>query len=198
MLRIAITPEEILPDEAKTITAILDSGWDMVHLRHPAATVKDMRRIIEAVPQRLHRKLRLHGHFSLTDEFNLGGLHLNSRCPNPPANYSGTLSLTCHSPEQVAEAAAAGKHDYVILSPVFDSVSKQGYNAAFSPEDIRRATSCGVPVVALGGVTPARLHEIEADGFSGYAVLGYLSQAQADGRLADALAEFTKLIIKTS
>lgn len=192
MLRIAITPPEILPDEPQVITTILTGGWDMVHLRHPGASKTDIRRIIEAVPQQLHRRLRLHGHFSLTDEFNLGGLHLNSRCPNPPANYSGPLSLTCHSPEQVAEAAVTGKYDYVTLSPVFDSLSKQGYNSAFSPEDIRRATSCDVRIIALGGVTPAKLTEIEAAGFAGYAVLGYIAQAQAEGRLDYALAEFNK------
>ena len=127
MLKIAITPEEISYDEARRVMTILDNGWDMVHLRHPGATIRDVRHIIERIPQRLHRKLRLHGHFSLVNEFNLGGLHLNSRCPNPPANYSGPLSRSCHTPDEVATSANTGRYDYVTLCPVFDSLSKAGY-----------------------------------------------------------------------
>lgn len=190
MLKIAITPEEISPDEPRRITTILDNGWDMVHLRHPGATIRDIRHIIEGIPQRLHRKLRLHGHFSLVNEFNLGGLHLNSRCPKPPTHYSGALSRSCHSPKGVKEAALTGEYDYVTLSPVFDSLSKAGYGAAFSPEEISSATSCALRVIALGGVTPDKTRMIADAGFGGYAVLGYLAAAYTEEQLIEALKEF--------
>ena len=190
MLRIAITPPDISINEPAIIAEILDYGWDMVHLRHPNASTADMRRLIEAIPQRLHPRLRLHGHFTLTDEFNLGGLHLNSRCPMPPANYSGRLSLTCHSVDEVIAAAETARYDYVTLSPIFDSISKEGYTAAFTDAEIIRANSTAIEVVALGGVSPQRLPNIAEAGFGGYAVLGYLADAAAGGRLKEALGEF--------
>ena len=57
---------------------------------------------------------------------------------------------------------------------VFDSISKQGYAAAFA--DRAELASClatsRYPVLALGGVTPARLAEVAELGFAGAALLG--------------------------
>lgn len=171
---IAITPEEIQPGEAQWITRLLDGQWDTVHLRHPAASLTDMRRLIEAIPQRHHRRLRLHGHFELTSQFNIGGLHLNRRCPAPPAFYSGPISRSCHS---VSEIIASADCDYVTLSPVFDSISKQGYRAAFSPEQLRQLDEVTSPqVIALGGITPERVPDLSRYNFSGFAVKGAIDQ----------------------
>lgn len=170
-LRIVITPEEIGEREAADISRWLDEGWDYVHLRHPEASLRDMRRLIEAIPQRHHRRLRLHGHFHLASEFNLGGLHLNGRCPAPPAFYSGALSRSCHSVAEVREAA--GQCDYVTLSPIFDSISKKGYRSAFTVSMLEELNDIARPlVIALGGVTPDRLAELKRFNFAGYAVKG--------------------------
>ena len=174
MMRIAITPEEIRPDEATWITTLLESGWDMVHMRHPQASLRDIRDIIVALPQRLHKRIRLHGYFELINEFNLGGLHLNRRCPQPPANYTGPYSRSCHSIEEVTASADC---DYVTLSPIFDSVSKPGYGARFSQTELLSIDKISSPlVIALGGVTPERVAALEQYNFSGYAVLGAINQ----------------------
>lgn len=171
MIRIFITPEEINDGEAGRITGMLDSGkWDYAHLRHPDATLRDMRRLIEEIPQRLHHRLRLHGHFSLAADFNLGGLHLNRRCPSLPDFYDGPHSRSCHS---IDEVTAATDCDYVTLSPIFDSISKQGYKAAFSQDELMRLNDIATPrVIALGGITPSRTEDIKKYNFSGYAVKG--------------------------
>lgn len=176
MKRIAITGPDMRNDEGLWISDILREGWDAVHLRHPAATLADMRRLIESVPQQYHSRLRLHGHFELTNEFNLGGLHLNSRCPAAPPHYCGALSRSCHTVEEVMNA---DHHlDYVTLSPVFDSISKPGYTSAFSDYELEAIETISSPIViALGGVTPQLTPLLKQWGFGGYAVLGYLWQA---------------------
>lgn len=190
--RIAITTEGITVYEPERIVAVLESGWDMVHLRHPGASLREMRRLIETIPQKLHRRLRIHGHFELTNEFNLGGLHLNRRCPSLPANYRGPFSCSCHS---IEEAKRAAKCDYVTLSPIFDSVSKQGYQAAFSEKDlaeIDKTSGSGVitEVIALGGITPERLREVKRLGFNGFATLGSLMGADSHEAFRAKLNEF--------
>ncbi|MDE6491253.1 MAG: thiamine phosphate synthase, partial [Muribaculaceae bacterium] len=150
LLRIAITPEVEHPQEAAMVSAILDAGWDYVHLRHPGAGLRDIKRLIEAVPQKHHRKLRLHGHFELLNEFNLGGVHLNRRCRSLPAGYTGPFSRSCHSIDEIVRCT---DEDYVTLSPIFDSVSKHGYRAAFSDMELMSVPT-GRRVVALGGITP--------------------------------------------
>lgn len=171
IVRIFITPEAMAQNEAATVTAMLDSGlWDIAHLRHPSASLREMRHLIESIPQRLHGRLRVHGHFLLASEFNLGGLHLNGRCPVAPAFYSGPVSRSCHS---IEEAAASTDCDYVTLSPIFDSISKPGHKSAFSADDLKSIKNITAPrIIALGGITPERVGEVIALGFGGYAVKG--------------------------
>lgn len=100
-----IAPPEIVEDEAAKVSALLASGAaDVVHLRHPEASLRQMRDLVEAVPQRLHSRLRLHGHFALLDQFNLAGLHLNSRCPEwnrdiaeGQGRWRPTVTRSCHT-----------------------------------------------------------------------------------------------------
>ena len=63
--------------------------------------------------------------------------------------------------------------DHIFLSPVFDSISKQGYPAAFDDGVLKRFLSVtGHKVVALGGVDGRRVATIAAMGFWGAAVSG--------------------------
>lgn len=191
MIKIAITPELI--DESREylhIRAILDAGWDRVHLRHPSASLSDIRRLIEAIPQHYHRKIVLHGHFELCNYFNLGGLHLNSRCPVAPKLYHGGLSKSCHSIEELKQA---GNLTYVTLSPIFDSISKNGYIAAFSHDDLKRLDGIDTPVIALGGVTPQRIKTLEQYNFSGFAMLGSLPWSGSHSEMS----RFAESIIKS-
>lgn len=170
MFKIAITPE--IPDERKEpgmIRCLLEGGWDRVHLRHPGASRREMRDLIEAIPQELHSRLVLHGHFDLVSDFNLGGLHLNRRCPTPPANYRRALSRSCHTIGEVKENSGL---DYVTLSPIFDSISKSGYRPAFTPAELSRLDSVTTSIVALGGITPERIDELKRYNFNGFAMLG--------------------------
>lgn len=183
MIRIAITPPAIRPDEAAMIERILDRGWSYVHLRHPEASLGDMLDLIGAIPERLHSRLKLHDHFVLLDEFGLGGVHLNRRNPEPPRDFCGEVSRSCHS---VSEAIAADDDcAYVTLSPIFPSVSKPGYKGDFTEAELLSIP--GGRVVALGGVTPERVEELSRFPFAGYAVLGSLwdaiDMAELDRRL---------------
>jgi len=173
-IKIAVTPAEPVADEGAKITAMLDGhGWDAVHLRHPGVTDDVVRNIIASVPARLHDRLHLHDNFGLAAEFAVGGLHLNRRCPAPPAGYTGRLSRSCHSVDEVEAARAARIFDYVTLSPVFDSISKRGYRGAFTPGELRLLDSLGgFKVIALGGVTPERIELLKQYNFAGVAMLG--------------------------
>ena len=64
---------------------------------------------------------------------------------------------------------------YVFLSPIFDSISKQGYKAAFPLQQLRMiALEAPVAVVGLGGVTARNMPLLREAGLSGAAFLGYL------------------------
>lgn len=173
-LRIVITGNAPFDNESERLTTLLSSGWSYIHLRYPELSLREVRRIIEGIPQRLHSRLKLHGHFELVNEFNLGGLHLNRRCPAPPHGYSGELSLSCHTVSEVEEASKSGRFSYVTLSPLFPSISKQGYQPGLTEDDFCKA-GITMPVIALGGITPDKIPDLARIPVAGYAVLGCLS-----------------------
>lgn len=83
------------------------------------------------------------------------------------------MSRSCHSLDEVK--AWKSHCAYVFLSPIYDSISKQGYRSAFSKQVLLKASAEGIidqQVVALGGVSYQRLAEVEQLGFGGYAMLG--------------------------
>ncbi|MCC8119176.1 MAG: thiamine phosphate synthase [Bacteroidales bacterium] len=179
---VAITPPHQRADEALRIWHMLESGAvDMVHLRHPDASYREMSNLIEAIPQKWHSRLRLHGHFVLLNEFNLAGPHLNRRCPEwnlPVVKGKGawhpTVSKSCHKAEELREAS---QFEYVTLSPIYPSISKPGYRGNFNIEKLADELA-GRRVIALGGVTPDKFHELRKAGFAGAALLGYIWYAQ--------------------
>ena len=119
----------------------------------------------------------IHDFFELAAPYGLRGIHLNSRRSETPPGYTGHVSRSCHSIDEVVRYKA--QCDYVFLSPIFDSISKQGYSAAFSCSALLEWSSAGIidsKVFALGGVTPDRIGRLRALGFGGAAMLGSISR----------------------
>ena len=173
MLRIAITLPGFVPGEASFIVRLLDESFDRVHIRKPDADARAVAQLIEGVPEEYRSRLVLHDHHALAEPYGLGGIHLNYRNPVAPAGFQGTVSRSCHSLDEVR--AWKPRCAYVFLSPIYDSISKQGYRSAFSKQTLLKASAEGIidqQVVALGGVTYQRLAEVEQLGFGGYAMLG--------------------------
>lgn len=175
MKKIAITLPDFIPCEAQAIVRALESGYDRVHLRKPGSAIQDMAALIGKIPAEYRQSISLHDHLGLAVEHGLGGVHLNSRFPEKPAGFNGLVSRSCHSIDEAA--ACKDACDYVFLSPVFDSISKEGYCSGFTSGQIRQARDCGIidsKVYALGGITPEKTDMLEEMGFGGGAMLGYV------------------------
>lgn len=166
---IAITPEQTLSDETERIVRLIDAGFDYIHLRKPQMSEADMREYVKALPAECRGRLKMHYFLPLAGEFGLGGVHLNSRCQLPPEGWRGQTSRSCHS---LSEVDANHGLDYVFLSPVFDSISKQGYHSNFAESQLRG--NVDGKVIALGGVTADKIQWLADVGFGGCALLGYL------------------------
>jgi thiamine-phosphate diphosphorylase len=69
---------------------------------------------------------------------------------------------------QQAEREGAG---YVIFGPVWESASHPGTKPAGLDALAQLVRSVGIPVLAIGGVTEARVNEILAVGAAGYAAI---------------------------
>lgn len=185
---IAITSPDYVAEEAHKIRRLLEAGVDFVHIRKPDYTLREVKDLIEDIPFDLRHRLRLHGHFSLVDEFNLAGVHLNQRNPEPPLN---ALSITrsCH---KLSELEGLTGCSYVTLSPIFDSISKSGYTSRFDLDKIA-PTIVGKHVVALGGVTPRHFPTLREHGFYGAAMLGYVWQGDFDSMITNLKEEIANI-----
>ena len=180
-LIIGITPQKPVEQEWTWITELLRDGVvDIMHIRHPEADADEMKRIIAGVPEDLRYRLTLHDRFELAIPLGIGGIHLNRRNPQPPPDARAItpglrISKSCHSIEEVEESAGL---TYVTLSPIFDSISKEGYRALLPQEKLpslrKRLEASGVAVVALGGITPDKENLLRQSGFAGMAMLGAL------------------------
>lgn len=176
MKLIGISWPDFFAGEADAINALFEAGLPLLHLRKPGGSATDVAKLVGRIRPEYRDRLTLHYLPTLAEELGLGGYHLSNGHPPASAGWSGRLSASCHSLEEVRQAKARGL-DYVFLSPIFDSVSKSGYKSAFSADTIARASAEGVVdsrVVALGGIRPEDMRRVEAMGFGGAAVLGSL------------------------
>ena len=86
---------------------------------------------------------------------------------------------------------------YVFLSPIFDSISKVGYAAAFPEEQLRQAAKERLidrQVVALGGVTATNIAALRAWHFGGAAFLGDVWSRMDDPNVDAYLAHLRQLL----
>lgn len=175
MKLILLTNEEFFVEEDQIISLLFEEGLDVLHLRKPGSDPVYSERLLTLLPDEYHKQIVVHDHFYLKKEFNLMGIHLNSRNLEPPAGYKGHVSKSLHSLEEVT--AEKKKFDYVFLSPIFDSISKSGYPSAFDRTLLESAHKSGVidhRVMALGGVSLQNIPIIKDCGFGGVVIKGDL------------------------
>lgn len=183
--------------EHEMVEAMFRLGLSRLHLRKPDWTEAQIDDWLEALdPAWLHR-IVLHDYHhlataqyatdshSVAHHYPVGGVHLNSRNPEllPELRHKQqagqfTVSRSCHSLSELKEAKQVC--DYVTLSPIYDSISKEGYLSHFSTEELRAAAEQGLideQVYALGGIQKACIDELCTLQFGGIAVLGTVWQS---------------------
>jgi thiamine-phosphate pyrophosphorylase len=174
MKLIVITSPQFIGGEASYITSMLQKGIDLVHLRKPESSPCDCAKLLDAIPEELHRRIVIHYHHCLCEDYHLGGIHISPyHMSQTLPRYGGAISRSCHSIDEIASFKSS--YDYLFLSPIFNSISKQGYHGAFSALQLQEAQQKGIidnKVIALGGITANNLSIVKQLGFGGAALLG--------------------------
>lgn len=171
--KIVITLPTFFQGEGTRINQLFEEGIYRLHLRKPNSTIKDMERLIQDIHPKYYPQISLHDHFELAIIYHLGGIHLNRRHSMIPEGFTGLISQSCHSLEEVLAVKAT--RDYVFLSPIFDSISKKGYPSQFSHSQLVEASLTGVidnKVFALGGINEQTILELHDTHFGGVVMLG--------------------------
>lgn len=173
MKLILMTTPYFFVEEHQILTALFDEGLEVLHLRKPNTEPVYSERLLSLLSESYRKRIVVHDHFYLKNEYNLKGIHLNHRNPELPPKYKGHISCSCHTADEVRAHKKAC--DYVFLSPIFDSISKQGYSSQFSLQTLRQMQKDKVidrKVMALGGVDLDHIKMAKDLGFGGAVVLG--------------------------
>ena len=170
--QLIITSPKFLKNENELISSLFKAGLKVLHLRKPDATKAEYEQLLNSIPQKYHERIMLHDFFELTEKYNVRGVHLNRRNPEYNGTKKAKISKSCHS---IQELEIIDEYDYVFLSPVFDSISKEGYRANFSHEELLIASQTGLineKVIALGGINGDTLPLLSSYKFGGIGLLG--------------------------
>ena len=178
---ILITTPAMQEGETKQIIALFEKGLQTLHVRKPNSSLGAMRSFLASIPKKFHRRLVIHGHYRLTNEFNLKGIHLTekTRRKKLPASFNKkkhTLSASFHSIAEVL--GSKRKYDYLFLSPIYNSISKKGYKSHFKEQELRQLLIGKRNIIALGGVAPGTISDLKQMGFAGAASLGHVWESK--------------------
>jgi len=185
MKTIIITPPAPQKDETILCNLLFAHGLGLLHLRKPGGDRTVYEEFIRRIEPRYRKRIVLHEHYELVSEYHLHGIHLGSGHASDFSLYPNyRVSISCHTVEEIK--ALPFRPDYCFLSPVFDSISKQGYASKFP--QLPDLSGIRIPVIALGGITPEKIASCRMAGFQGVAALGYIWE-QPD----EALARYIRL-----
>ncbi|WP_299435150.1 thiamine phosphate synthase [uncultured Aquimarina sp.] len=173
---IVLTSEKLVSDEADQINELFSAGLQILHLRKPTFTIDGYRSLLDQIETKYHNRIMIHEFPELTQEYGLRGIHLQeqARIDLEDAlevtiqiyrNKGFSVTSSFHSKSAIIECPA--DFEYVLLSPVFGSISKAGYEGkGFDVNDLNHI------VIGMGGINESTLQKTYDLGFKGVGVLG--------------------------
>lgn len=173
MKLILMTTPYFFVEEHQIINALFDEGLEILHLRKPETEPVYSERLLTLINENYRKRIVVHDHFYLKNEYNLKGIHLNYRNPELPLKYKGHISCTCHTEQEIMAHKKAC--DYVFLSPIFNVQGNGAYSAEFQPSVLRSMASRKIidrKVMAFGGVNIDNIAQVKSLGFGGAVILG--------------------------
>lgn len=173
---IVITSEQELENEATLLNQLFSKGLEVLHLRKPSFNIEQYRILLKDINAKFYNRIMIHENHELCTEFNLRGIHLQEQpridLRDNLKNYTDSyrkkgfkVSSSFHDPEVLN--ASNINFDYHLLSPVFSSISKKGYEGkGFDVNHISKS------IIGMGGVNAETIHKVYELGYSGVGVLG--------------------------
>ncbi len=174
MIRCYITDRRTCPGELlDNIARVARTGVDYIQLREKDLSARELIAVTRAAVQQIEgtaTKLIVNSRADVAVAAGAHGVHLPSDSIEAlewKRAFPGlVVGVSCHTPDDLASAAAA---DYLFYSPVFDSPGK---GPPIGLEALAAATRLtAIPVLALGGITWQNAEECVRAGAAGIAAI---------------------------
>ncbi|MFG6115693.1 thiamine phosphate synthase [Halobacillus sp. MO56] len=173
--------------EAGPLAAVIEEFAplvDSIILREPHMAEVDYQLMVEKlIASGIDRdKLCIHSRLDVACKTGVPNLHLKEKGSGvkkvKQASSSMKVGVSVHSLQAARQAEEEGA-DYVMFGHVYATNSKKGMEPRGIEELEAITSSIDIPVIAIGGITPARLQEILEAGAAGVAVMsGIFEDAQ--------------------
>ena len=172
---ILLTPEESNNAEKEQLIQFFEDGLSLLHVRKPGMSLEKLKDWLESFEEEHLNNMILHQHHKLATVFPLKGIHLKETFRKTQkdlleyikynSSEGTTVSSSFHDPVTLEKELRL--FDYAFLSPVFSSLSKNGYEGrAFEVKHLPQKA------IALGGIRAERIAEAKELGYAGIAILG--------------------------
>lgn len=188
---VLISPEHTLPNEIEVLNQLFEVGLTFYHLRKPNLDYKGHCDYLNQIDKKYHNRIVVHYFHELINDYNLKGIHFQEAKRRSFFNtyteirtkeqfiaayanqlktqnsklITRSISSSFHEPEELEQCSF--EFDYHLLSPVFSSISKKGYEGrGFDVNHIDKT------IIGMGGVTTTNLEKFDSLGFGGVGVLG--------------------------
>ncbi|CAM1361765.1 Thiamine phosphate synthase [Tenacibaculum soleae] len=179
---VLIAPEKDVANEIEILHQLFEAGLEYYHLRKPFKNLEEHVSYLNKIDAKYHNKIIVHYFHELTNEFNLKGIHFQEQkrrdaLENGNRYFIGlnmlgkTMSSSFHEPKDIEVCDI--EFDYHLLSPVFSSISKKGYEGrGFDVNHIDKS------IVGMGGINKETIAKTIDLGFKGIGVLGGVWNAE--------------------
>ncbi|MCF0054372.1 thiamine phosphate synthase [Dyadobacter sp. CY356] len=194
MKLLAISNPKFFPDEAEIINSLFREGLVCLHIRKPESEEDDFRNLLSNIKPEFRDRISIHQYHKLAGEFGIKRLHFpeKERKLASQESLEKLLSddfLLSTSIHDLSEISNLSEHfSYTFFGPVFNSISKSGYQGVLSHDFFIEPDIKKIPMIGLGGVNIQNLQQIGKMNFDGAAVLGTLWE-----KPENAISNFRKL-----
>ncbi|MCH2231745.1 MAG: thiamine phosphate synthase [Crocinitomicaceae bacterium] len=171
-----IASEQDLNRETEILNELFEEGLCFFQVRKPGKSKEEIRDYLNKIHPKHHKNVVLHQFHELTDEFQVKGIHLQEQkrrdlnteleCYVEGYRKKGfSISSSFHETDELESCATI--FNYHLLSPIFTSISKDGYEGrGFNVQNSQKK------IVGMGGVNVDTIEQIRDLGFKGIGVLG--------------------------
>ena len=178
-----LTAPASVAKETMLVNTLFEAGMPKLHLRKPEWTREEIVAYLREIEAPFLKRVSLHSHYQVAKDFALGGVHFTEKkccelgstinCEIQSWRKAGFhVSRAVHDMDTLK--ASGNDYDYLLASPVFESISKTGHRPSFLWDVQKVKAGITAKVFALGGIVHQKVEAARKLGFDGVATLGHL------------------------
>lgn len=175
MKLVIMTKSTFFVEEDNILATLFDEGMDSLHLYKPGSSPLYSERLLTLLHEEYYKKITVHDHFYLKNEYNLAGIHIDDPTEEIPKGYKGHVGRTCSDISMLKDTKK--NSNYVFLKNIFDCIEFQDEKSNFTMQELESASKSGLidkKVYAMGGITLENIRIAKELGFGGVVICGDL------------------------